>query len=36
MKGSHAYFSASHNEADMVKIPQPLVDRFIDSLCDAA
>jgi len=33
---SHAYFSTSHNEADMVKIPRPLVDRFIDSLCYAA
>ena len=33
---SHAYFSISHNEADMVKIPRPLVDRFIDSLCYAA
>ncbi|MEP6587611.1 MAG: hypothetical protein ABJA84_02495 [Polaromonas sp.] len=31
----HAYFSTSHNEADMVKIPRPLVDRFIDSLCYA-
>ena len=33
---SHAYFSTSHSEADMVKIPRPLVDRFIDSLCYAA
>ena len=33
---SQAYFSTSHNEADMVKIPRPLVDRFIDSLCYAA
>ena len=33
---SHAYFSISNNEADMVKIPRPLVDRFIDSLCYAA
>lgn len=32
---SHAYFSTSHDEADMVKIPRPLVDRFIDSLCYA-
>jgi hypothetical protein len=32
---SHAYFSTSYNEADMVKIPRPLVDRFIDSLCYA-
>jgi hypothetical protein len=32
---SHAYFSTSHSEADMVKIPRPLVDRFIDSLCYA-
>ena len=33
---SHAYFSTSHHETDMVKIPRPLVDRFIDSLCYAA
>jgi hypothetical protein len=33
---SHAYFSTSHSEADMVKISRPLVDRFIDSLCYAA
>jgi len=33
---SHAYFSTSHQETDMVKIPRPLVDRFIDSLCYAA
>lgn len=32
---SHAYFSTSHGEADMVKIPRPLLDRFIDSLCYA-
>ncbi|MDB5867865.1 MAG: hypothetical protein JWP96_197 [Polaromonas sp.] len=32
---SHAYFSTSLDEADMVKIPRPLVDRFIDSLCYA-
>ena len=30
---SHAYFSTSHDETDMVKIPRPLLDRFIDSLC---
>jgi len=33
---SHAYFSTSHDETDMVKIPRPLLDRFIDSLCYAA
>jgi hypothetical protein len=33
---SHEYFSTSCNEADMIKIPRPLVDRFIDSLCYAA
>lgn len=33
---SHEYFSTSHNETDMIKIPRPLVDRFIDSLCYAA
>jgi len=33
---SHAYCSTSHHEADMVKIPRPLVERFIDSLCYAA
>ena len=33
---SHAYFSISHSEADMVKIPRPLVDRYIDSICYAA
>ena len=33
---SHAYFSTSHDEVDVVKIPRPLVDRFIDSLCYAA
>ena len=33
---SHAYFSISPHETDMVKIPRPLVDRFIDSLCYAA
>ena len=33
---SHAYFSISPHESDMVKIPRPLVDRFIDSLCYAA
>ncbi|MEP6589113.1 MAG: hypothetical protein ABJA84_10210, partial [Polaromonas sp.] len=33
---SHAYFSTSPHESDIVKIPRPLVDRFIDSLCYAA
>ena len=33
---SHAYFSSSIQQADMVKIPRLLVDRFIDSLCYAA
>ena len=33
---SHAYFSTSHDEVDVVKIPRPLVDRFIDSLCYTA
>lgn len=33
---SHAYFSTSSNETDMVKIPRPLVDRLIGSLCYAA
>jgi hypothetical protein len=33
---SHAYFSTSCEEADMVRIPRPLLDRFIDSLCYAA
>lgn len=33
---SHAYFSISPHESDMVKIPRPWVDRFIDSLCYAA
>jgi len=33
---SHAYFSISNKDVDMVKIPRPLVDRFIDSLCYAA
>lgn len=32
----HEYFSTSHNEPDMIKIPRPLVDRFIDALCYAA
>jgi hypothetical protein len=34
--GTTRIFHASHNEADMVKIPRPLVARFIDSLCYAA
>lgn len=33
--GATRIFHASHNEADIVKIPQPLVGRFIDSLCYA-
>lgn len=33
---SHEYFSTSLNEPDMIKIPRPLLDRFIDSLCYAA
>jgi hypothetical protein len=33
---SHEYFSTSHNESDMIKIPRPLLDRFINSLCYAA
>lgn len=33
---SHEYFSTSQNETDMIKIPRPLVDRLIDSLCYAA
>ena len=33
---SHEYFSTSSNEPDMIKIPRPLLDRFIDSLCYAA
>jgi hypothetical protein len=33
---NHAYFSISNKDVDMVKIPRPLVDRFIDSLCYAA
>lgn len=32
---SHAYFSISLHEHDMVQIPRPLVDRFVDSLCYA-
>jgi hypothetical protein len=33
---SHAYFSTLPNEADMIKIRHPLLNRFIDSLCHAA
>ena len=33
---SHEYFSTSQNETDMIKIPRPLVERFIDSLCYAS
>ena len=33
---SHEYFSTSLNESDMIKIPLPLPDRFIDSICYAA
>ena len=32
---SHAYFLISHHEYDLVRIPRPLVDRFVDSLCHA-
>jgi hypothetical protein len=32
---SHEYFSTSTNDTDMIKIPRPLVDRLIDSLCYA-
>src|SRR5207253_6501044 len=32
----HEYFSSSLNEPDMIKIPRPLLNRFIDSLCYAA
>jgi hypothetical protein len=32
----HDYLSASHNETEMIKIPRPLLDRFIHSLCYAA
>jgi hypothetical protein len=30
---SHEYFSISGNHPDMIKIPRPLLERFIDSLC---
>jgi hypothetical protein len=30
---SHEYFSTSLREVDVIKIPRPLVQRFIDSLC---
>jgi hypothetical protein len=33
---SHEYFAVSNNEPDMIKIPRPLVERFIDALCYAA
>lgn len=33
---SHEYFSTSQNETEMIKIPRPLLERFIDSLCYAA
>lgn len=33
---SHEYCATSSNEVDMIKIPRPLVDRLIDSLCYAA
>lgn len=32
---SHEYFSTSVNDHDMIKIPRPLLVRFIDSLCYA-
>lgn len=32
---SHEYFSTSSNEPDRIKIPRPLLDRLIDSLCYA-
>ena len=32
---SHEYFSTSLNEPNMIKIPRPLLDRFINSLCYA-
>jgi hypothetical protein len=32
---SHEYLSLSLNQPDMIKMPRPLVDRFIDSLCYA-
>jgi hypothetical protein len=32
---SHEYFSTSPNESEMIKIPRPLLHRFIDSLCYA-
>ena len=32
---SHEYFSTSRQDPDMIKIPRPLLDRFIDSLCYA-
>jgi hypothetical protein len=32
---SHEYFSMSSQDTEVVKIPRPLVDRFIDSLCYA-
>lgn len=33
---NHEYFSTSSNEPDRIKIPRPLLDRLIDSLCYAA
>jgi hypothetical protein len=33
---SHEYFSMSPKGTEMVKIPRPLVERFVDALCYAA
>ncbi|MBI3949115.1 MAG: hypothetical protein HY314_01465 [Acidobacteria bacterium] len=33
---SHDYFSISDQNADLIKIPRSLVERFTDALCDAA
>jgi hypothetical protein len=33
---SHEYFSTSSTDIEMVKIPRPLIDRFINTLCYAA
>jgi len=32
----HEYFSMSPKGTEMVKIPRPLVERFVDALCYAA
>jgi hypothetical protein len=34
--GDHWRVSTSPQEADRLKVPRALVDRFIDVLCDAA